>query len=284
MVQQLVSAVMSAPVLSVTADSPLQEAVQLMSEHHISGLPVVDGSGALVGELSEQDLMVRESGFQPGPYVMLLDAVIYLRNPLNWDKEVHQVLGSTVGEVMGQHPHSCSAELPLPAAAAGVEQQQGAAATADGRQQQQQEQGQQDEKRVDVLVSEWMGYALLFESMLDSVLHARDRWLRPGGAVLPDLANLYVAAAGEGATGMDFWKDVYGFRWAGGLRQGCDACWLGGWQAQCLATKVLPPLPALPHQRQTLLSPPAFSRPPCLHPTRLPAAWRRCAAACVRTL
>jgi CBS domain-containing protein len=116
-VQQLVSAVMSAPVLSVTADSPLQEAVQLMSEHHISGLPVVDGSGALVGELSEQDLMVRESGFQPGPYVMLLDAVIYLRNPLNWDKEVHQVLGSTVGEVMGQHPHSCRAELPLPAAA-----------------------------------------------------------------------------------------------------------------------------------------------------------------------
>ena len=29
--------------------------------------------------------------------------------------------------------------------------------------------------QVDVIVSEWMGYALLFESMLDSVLHARDR-------------------------------------------------------------------------------------------------------------
>ena len=33
---------------------------------------------------------------------------------------------------------------------------------------------------MDVLVSEWMGYALLFESMLDSVLVARDRFLRPG--------------------------------------------------------------------------------------------------------
>ncbi len=117
MVQQLVSAVMSAPVLSVTADSPLQEAVKLMSDHHISGLPVVDGSGVLVGELSEQDLMVRESGFDAGPYVMLLDAVIYLRNPLNWNKEVHQVLGSTVGEVMNGKVHACSAELPLPAAA-----------------------------------------------------------------------------------------------------------------------------------------------------------------------
>ena len=108
---------MSTPVLSVTAASPLQEAVQLMSDHHVSGLPVVDAMGVLVGELTEQDLMVRESGFDAGPYVMLLDAVIYLRNPLNWDKEVHQVLGSTVGDVMSTTPHSCSGELPLPAAA-----------------------------------------------------------------------------------------------------------------------------------------------------------------------
>ena len=30
-----------------------------------------------------------------------------------------------------------------------------------------------------MLVSEWMGYALLFESMLDTVLYARDRWVPP---------------------------------------------------------------------------------------------------------
>lgn len=117
MVQQSVSAVMSSPVLSVAVDTPLQEAVKLMSEHHIGGLPVVDAGGALVGELTEQDLMVRESGFDAGPYVMLLDAVIYLRNPLQWDKQVHQVLGSTVGEVMRPSPHTCPGELPLPAAA-----------------------------------------------------------------------------------------------------------------------------------------------------------------------
>lgn len=43
---------------------------------------------------------------------------------------------------------------------------------------------------VDVLVSEWMGYCLLFESMLPSVLHARDRWLKPGGSILPDTARM----------------------------------------------------------------------------------------------
>ncbi len=112
-----VAEAMSSPVLSVTTATPLQEAVKLMSEHHISGLPVLDEVGALVGELTEQDLMVRESGFDAGPYVMLLDAVIYLRNPLDWDKQVHQVLGSTVGEVMSRHPHSCGSGLSLPEAA-----------------------------------------------------------------------------------------------------------------------------------------------------------------------
>ena len=116
-IERRAAQVMGAPVLSVRLDSPLQEAVKLLSDHHISGLPVVDAEGALVGELNEQDLMVRESGFQPGPYVMVLDAVIYLRNPLNWNKEVRQVLGSSVGDVMNNRPHTCAPDLALPAAA-----------------------------------------------------------------------------------------------------------------------------------------------------------------------
>ncbi len=116
-VESPVSAVMSSPVLSVRRDTPLQAAVQLMSDHHVSGLPVLGDDGELVGELTEQDLMVRESGFDAGPYVMLLDAVIYLRNPLQWDKQVHQVLGNSVGDVMSDHPHSCTDDTTLQAAA-----------------------------------------------------------------------------------------------------------------------------------------------------------------------
>ena len=109
--------VMTQPVLSVSADTPLQHAVQLISDHHISGLPVLDEAGVLIGELSEQDLMVRESGVDAGPYVMLLDSVIYLRNPLNWDKQVHQVLGTCVKDLMRKEVHSCKGNLPLPKAA-----------------------------------------------------------------------------------------------------------------------------------------------------------------------
>ena len=56
----------------------------------------------------------------------------------------------------------------------------------------------------DVLVSEWMGYGLLFESMLDTVLVARDRFLKPGGAVLPDIATIHIAGFDRAATDFPF--------------------------------------------------------------------------------
>ncbi|GFY92374.1 protein arginine methyltransferase 3 [Actinidia rufa] len=44
-----------------------------------------------------------------------------------------------------------------------------------------------------------------------SVLFARDRWLKPGGAILPDTATMFVAGFGRGGTSIPFWENVYGF-------------------------------------------------------------------------
>ena len=35
-------------------------------------------------------------------------------------------------------------------------------------------------EQVDIIVSEWMGYCLLYETMLPSVIYARDKYLRKG--------------------------------------------------------------------------------------------------------
>ncbi|TFK90975.1 protein arginine N-methyltransferase [Polyporus arcularius HHB13444] len=68
--------------------------------------------------------------------------------------------------------------------------------------------------KVDIIVSEWMGYALLYESMLDSVLHARDRFLRPGGIMAPSQTQMMFALCEAGELFKErigFWSDVYGF-------------------------------------------------------------------------
>ncbi|GBF96659.1 arginine N-methyltransferase [Raphidocelis subcapitata] len=48
-------------------------------------------------------------------------------------------------------------------------------------------------EKVDVIISEWMGYFLLRESMLDSVVLARDKFMAPGGAMYPSHARMFLA-------------------------------------------------------------------------------------------
>lgn len=67
--------------------------------------------------------------------------------------------------------------------------------------------------QVDIIISEWMGYALLYESMLDSVLVARDRFLRPGGVMAPSQCQMILALCDATQIYKDrigFWTDVYG--------------------------------------------------------------------------
>eukprot|EP01062_Namystynia_karyoxenos_P081046 TRINITY_DN8838_c0_g1_i2.p2 TRINITY_DN8838_c0_g1~~TRINITY_DN8838_c0_g1_i2.p2 ORF type:complete len:369 (+),score=140.79 TRINITY_DN8838_c0_g1_i2:78-1109(+) len=64
--------------------------------------------------------------------------------------------------------------------------------------------------QADVLISEWMGFALTVETMLPSVLRARDKWLRPGGRLFPETARLLAAPFADPEP--DFWDDVHGVK------------------------------------------------------------------------
>ena len=57
---------------------------------------------------------------------------------------------------------------------------------------------------MDVIISEWMGYFLLRESMFDSVIVARDRWLKEGGAMFPSHAKMYLAPIRTGTAAQKF--------------------------------------------------------------------------------
>jgi CBS domain-containing protein len=52
-----VGEVMTPDPITVGADEPVQAAARLLEENEISGLPVVDSGGALVGVLAESDLV-----------------------------------------------------------------------------------------------------------------------------------------------------------------------------------------------------------------------------------
>lgn len=71
------------------------------------------------------------------------------------------------------------------------------------------------EEKFDVIVSEWMGYFLLFEGMLDTIIKARTKLLKPNGLLLPSQASLIGAAVFDEQlykSRIGFWDNVYGFR------------------------------------------------------------------------
>lgn len=68
--------------------------------------------------------------------------------------------------------------------------------------------------KVDIIISEWMGYCLLYEAMLPSVLWARDRYLKPDGLLVPSVATIWAAPVSDDEYMTDhvsFWNNVYGF-------------------------------------------------------------------------
>ncbi|MCJ1224960.1 hypothetical protein MMC12_001607 [Toensbergia leucococca] len=68
--------------------------------------------------------------------------------------------------------------------------------------------------KFDIIISEWMGYCLLYEAMLDSVLWARTHYLAPTGLMIPSHTTLRIAPLADPdyiADHISFWQSVYGF-------------------------------------------------------------------------
>lgn len=112
-----VADVMSHDPIMVAPETPLKEAIKILVERRISGLPVVDDAGKLVGIISETDLLWQETGVEPPAYITFLDSVIYLENPARHEKELHKALGQTVGDVMSGDPVTVTPDQPLRKAA-----------------------------------------------------------------------------------------------------------------------------------------------------------------------
>ena len=71
---------------------------------------------------------------------------------------------------------------------------------------------------VDVIVSEWLGGFGIDEGMLVPVITARDRWLKPGGTMIPDSVTAWVALVHDAHLGqtLEFLRsDPYGIELGG---------------------------------------------------------------------
>lgn len=102
-----VSEIMTTDVVSVTPDTTVEDTLALLSRHNISGVPVVDDDGHLVGLLDDSDLLVGEARLHGPTTVELLGAWIPIPGERRrYEEEVRRALAATAGEAMDPEPVS----------------------------------------------------------------------------------------------------------------------------------------------------------------------------------
>lgn len=94
--------IMISEVVAVTAEASVNRIAQLMGERGVSGVPVVDEGGHLVGIVTELDLIVRNTRLDPPAFFLLLDGRIPLESPTHFRRRIQHMLGTRAADVMTQ--------------------------------------------------------------------------------------------------------------------------------------------------------------------------------------
>lgn len=91
---------MTRDVITVGPGMPVSEMARLLVESHISGAPVVDDQGALIGIVTEKDLIESKKKLHLPTVVTLFDAVIYLESEKHFKEELKKMAASRVDDIM----------------------------------------------------------------------------------------------------------------------------------------------------------------------------------------
>jgi CBS domain-containing protein len=91
--------IMTRKVVTVTADTSIEELASLLVQNQINGVPVVDDAGNLYGIVTENDLISRNQRLHIPTVVSFLGAAIYLESSKKFEQEVKRLTASRVGDI-----------------------------------------------------------------------------------------------------------------------------------------------------------------------------------------
>ena len=91
--------IMTKDVVTVTPDTSIEELSTLLVSNEISGAPVVNADGAIVGMVTENDLISRNKRLHIPTVVSFLDAVIYLESSKKFAEDVKRLTATKVGDI-----------------------------------------------------------------------------------------------------------------------------------------------------------------------------------------
>jgi CBS domain-containing protein len=113
----MVRDIMQSEVISVGPDTTVRDLAALLAEHRISGMPVVDKDGQVVGMVSEADVIMQDADFHFPYYIQFLESVIYLQSLSRFEERYRKAFGTKVSDVMSKRVISIAPDGSIHAAA-----------------------------------------------------------------------------------------------------------------------------------------------------------------------
>ncbi len=111
----LVREIMSSPAITVGPTTEIREVARTMRENVISGVPVVDDRGMLLGLITEMELIARSAPVHQPHYISFLSAVI----PVNieeyrqYKEQLRQALAVTAADLMNDEVETIAPDAPI---------------------------------------------------------------------------------------------------------------------------------------------------------------------------
>ena len=108
---------MTREVISVSPETEITQAAQLLLDKGINGVPVVDRAGKVIGILCQSDLITQQKRVPLPSLFTLLDGIIPLTSMKHFEKEIKKIAATTVVDAMTPDPVTVEPEATLEAVA-----------------------------------------------------------------------------------------------------------------------------------------------------------------------
>lgn len=105
--------IMTRDLITVLPEMEITHAAKLLLEKRISGVPVVDGEGKMVGILCQSDLITQQKRFPIPSVFTLLDGIISLTSMKHIEKEAQKISATTVAHAMTPNPFTVTLEMSI---------------------------------------------------------------------------------------------------------------------------------------------------------------------------
>ncbi len=104
---------MTQEVITVAPDSSIRMLATIFTQNNISGVPVVDEQGVVIGIVTESDLIFHNKRLKVPTVITILDSFFFLDSPEKMEKELKKIAAATVADICTSPPVTISGDTPL---------------------------------------------------------------------------------------------------------------------------------------------------------------------------